>query len=267
MNVSHFELVYKPQSPEGPADTVLQGYFLKISNLEDVAYSFQLEFVTSPITDADRTLFGNTLVFVDIAGENQMPGEYSLSGNSDAKSFKLNKVVTIPAHGTALVALLPSDPFVMPGDPVPDPNFECRGYVNITLPPVFRPVGDFFLQRKQSDAPVSVLLTPQHRATYLSTDGAINDQTQSSIPLASGTGALDVPPQSPFLIGKPGAFDLDRIRPALEQVELDDSLIVGLVSQIEAQQDGLDAFNTLMAKAGLGLELSRRTSGKAKAKA
>ena len=255
MNVSHFELVYKPQSPDGPADIVLQGYFLKISNLEDRAYSYQLEFVTSPITDADRTLFGNTLVFVDIAGEDQMPGEYSLTGDSDAKSFKLNKAVTIPAHGTALVALLPSDRFVMPGDPAPDPDFECRGYVNITLPPVFRRFGDFFLQQKQNDDPVSVLLTPQHRATYFAADGAINDQTQSSIPLASGAGALEVPPQSPIIIGKPGDFDLDRIRP----IELDDSLIVGLLAQVEAQDDGMDAFNRLMAKAGLEVELGRRT--------
>ena len=45
MNVSHFELIFKPQSPVPPADTVLQGYFLSISNLEDVELSFRLDFV------------------------------------------------------------------------------------------------------------------------------------------------------------------------------------------------------------------------------
>jgi hypothetical protein len=40
MEVSHFELVWKPQSPATPigqtgVDRVFQGYFLKISNLED----------------------------------------------------------------------------------------------------------------------------------------------------------------------------------------------------------------------------------------
>ena len=44
MEVSHFELISKPQSPSAPTGTlaverVIQGYFLEITNLEDVEYS------------------------------------------------------------------------------------------------------------------------------------------------------------------------------------------------------------------------------------
>ncbi len=147
MDISHFELVYKPQSPVPPADTVLQGYFLKISNLEDKSLSFRLDFVTSSITDPDRSLFQNTIVFVDTPGTNNNPGVFTLTGLLDSKSFRLGRLVTIPAHGTALVALLPADPFPMPGTRPPAPNFECRGYVQLTLPALIRRPS-FFPQRK-----------------------------------------------------------------------------------------------------------------------
>ena len=53
MDVSHFELVWKPQSPAAPTgvsgvDKVFQGYFLEITNLEPVAYSYAVEFVAAP---------------------------------------------------------------------------------------------------------------------------------------------------------------------------------------------------------------------------
>jgi hypothetical protein len=53
MEVSHFELVWKPQSPSTPigqsgVDRVFQGYFLNISNLEDKPCSFALSLSQPP---------------------------------------------------------------------------------------------------------------------------------------------------------------------------------------------------------------------------
>jgi hypothetical protein len=110
MIVSHFELVYKPQSPAGPADTVLQGYFLEITNLEAIQLEFALNFTTSPITDANRSLFGNAAVFVDTPGIDNNIGVFSITGALASKSFGLNRRIVVPAHGTALLALLPSRP-------------------------------------------------------------------------------------------------------------------------------------------------------------
>ena len=69
MEVSHFELIWKPQSPAAPANTpavanVIQGYFLEITNLESVPYSYRVEFVASPVTLPSRSLAGNTVCFV-----------------------------------------------------------------------------------------------------------------------------------------------------------------------------------------------------------
>ncbi len=253
MLVSQFELVYKPQSPVPPADVVLQGYFLEISNLEAKPYRFTLDFVTSSITNADRTLFGNTIVFIDVPGINNQSGVYSLSGASDAKQFTLNKTFEIPAHGTALVALLPSDPFSMPGTTPPVQNFECRGYVNLRLPTV----GFKFNPKKQSATPVKVMLTPQNRATYFSPGGAINDQTQSSLPLAGGSAVVDVPSDTPvnpfddFVVGPITGLDLEPFLTGR-------TLIEELMMAVAEQPDGVSKFNAILANKGMKLSLEGR---------
>jgi len=260
MDVSHFELVFKPQSPVPPADTVLQGYFLKISNLEDRELAFRLDFVTSPITNPDRSLSGNTIVFVDTPGSNNNSGLFSLLGAVDAKSFRLNRFVVIPAHGTALVAVLPSDPFAMPGAPPPVPNFECRGYVQLTLPALFR---NRFFAAPQSDTPVKVMVTPQHRATYLSGTGVINDQTQSSLPVAGGSAVLHVPPEPGNIIvfdppGNKFEFDPDRFAGLIEALDLDANALAGMLAQAANGNLDLSAFNKALAAEGIGLALEKR---------
>jgi hypothetical protein len=260
MDVSHFELVYKPQSPVPPADTVLQGYFLKISNLEDRELSFRLDFVTSPITNPDRSLFGNTVVFVDTPGSNNNSGIFSLTGANDAKSFRLNRFVVVPAHGTALVAVLPSDPFAMPGAPPPLPNFECRGYVRLTLPALFR---NRFFSAAQSTDPVKVMVTPQHRATYLSATGVINDQTQSSLPVAGGSAILHIPPEpGNVIVFEPpgGRFDFDpgRFADLIATFDLDANALAGMLAQAANGNFDLSAFNKALAAEGIGLALEKR---------
>ncbi len=228
MEVSQFELVYKPQSPVPPADIVLQGYFLAISNLEGNPYSFTLDFITSPITDVNRSLAGNALVFIDVPGANNQSGVYSLTGAVAAKQFSLNKTFEIPAHGTALVAVLPSDPFATPGVVPPTQNFECRGYVNLRLPTV----GSFFRPRKQSATPIKVMLTPQNRATYLSTSGVINDQTQSSLPLAGGSAIINLPSDIPRNVFDPGVV----FEPGF--IEFGPKLIAELMSAVAEEPMG-----------------------------
>lgn len=265
MNVSQFELVFKPQSPEGPADTVLQGYFLKISNLEGEDLSYRLDFTTSSITDPDRSLFDNTLVFVDTPGENNAPGQFNLVGDLDAKSFRLNRLVTVPAHGTALVAVLPSDPFALPGCTPPTPDFECRGYVDISLPAVFRfvpgPGGlGVFQQVAQAEGPVDVLLTPQNRATYLKPDGTIGAQTQSSLPLADGAGKMAIEPGQPFGLGGLGleAPDIGDLVAELSPDQMRPALLATLLGQIDPGEIDLKAFNATLKSAGIGMAIETR---------
>ncbi|PWK61179.1 hypothetical protein [Roseicyclus mahoneyensis] len=262
MNVSHFELIFKPQSPVPPADTVLQGYFLSITNLEDVALSFRLDFVTSSITDPTRTLSGNTLVIVDIAGDNN-DFTYSLLGGPAAKSFRLSPLLKIPAHATAKVAVLPSDPFPPPiGDGTADPaDYEARGYVTLRLPALIETAGKEIKIIRQLDRPANVLLTPQNRATYFRDGKTIESQTQSSLPLASGSALNEVPAERrPFLelaIDPKRKFDLGRL---LREIDID--LVPDLLADLMvlAQASGIDtkAFNSALKDAGIGMALERR---------
>jgi hypothetical protein len=257
MDVSHFELVFKPQSPVPPADTVLQGYFLKITNLEAVEFRYQLEFVTSPVADPDRDLFNNTVVFVDTPGTNNNIGAFTLIGGPGSGSYRLNRFVSIPPLGTALVALLPSDPFTGAGQPPNQPDFECRGFVRLTLPAVSRNLA-FGIRFPQSASPVKVMLTPQHRATYLS-GGQIKDQTQSSIPTATGGAVNLVPPEPGLVIAFPDiTLDLSKFERlvGIEPPSVD--LLAGLLAEAAENPGSFDGFNKALARAGIGIALERR---------
>lgn len=259
LDVSHFELVYKPQSPQPPADTVLQGYFLEISNLEDRDYLYQLEFVTSVISDPNRSLASNAAIFVDTPSTNNNIGAFSLVSQAGGKSYRLNRFITIPAHGTALVAMLPSDPFAMPGGA---PNFECRGYVKISLPALFQRVPGRVFGRfvPQSNEPVNIMLTPQNRATYLGAGGAINDQTQSSVPVASGKAVNALAPSTGGFIIAPGpvTLDLNQFDRFVEIERPSANLLAGLLGQVAAEGSSLAEFNSALAKAGVPIAIEHR---------
>ncbi len=219
MEISNFELLLKPQSPAAPSgsmavDRVLQGYFLEITNLEPVPLRYALEFVIFPPPAGTpnqefRSLAGNTLCIVDTGGTDNRFG--TLNGSLASSVFTPrfptarpspfpaagDRLITVPALGTALVAVLPSafgviDPIEM--TPLTMPNFEVRGFVRIRLPPVFRGTFPFFT--RQLDRPARTLLTPQNRATFLTATGAISDQTQTGLPLASGKALNEIVPES-----------------------------------------------------------------------
>lgn len=273
MEVSTFELIFKPQSPAAPTgvaavDRVIQGYFLCISNLENREYRYRLEFIVPPPpagtpNGAFRTPAGNTLVFVDTGGLDNRQGV--LSGAATQKRFVPSTgFVRVPAHGTALVAVLPSAFGPVPGDPTPlvAPNFETRGYVRITLPAVRRGGGGFssLFTVPQSNAPVKVMLTPQHRATFLRADNSISDQIQATLPMAHGNAIVSLPPE-------PGGFilgDLTTIQPGLaeliESIEPADLGIVlaALLGDLNASNADLPALNKALAEAGVGLKVEKR---------
>ncbi|MEJ6391274.1 hypothetical protein [Gymnodinialimonas ulvae] len=260
MNVSQFELIFKPQSPVPPADTVLQGYFLSISNLEDVALSFRLDLVTSSVPDPMRTLSGNTVVIVDVAGVNN-DFSFELLGGPAASSFRLNRLITIPPQATAKVAILPDDPFPCPvGDGTADPaDYEARGYVTLRLPALLNFDGGLLRFEPQIESEANVLLTPQNRATYFRDGETIESQTQAGLPLASGSALNQIPAEvGGFTIGDfttrvdvaelPNEIDLDRAPELLAEL-----MAVAAASDIDTR-----AFNAALKEVGIGMAIERR---------
>lgn len=271
MQVSTFELIFKPQSPATPAgvaavDRVIQGYFLAITNLENTEYQYRVEFIVPPTAaGALRSPAGNTLVFIDSgAGDNQ-PGV--LSGGVNQKRFVPSQgFVRVPAHATALVAVLPSAFGPSPLDPTPlaTPTFETRGYVNITLPAIRNGGGGFagLFTRAQSNAPVKVLLTPQHRATFFKADNSISDQIQATLPLAGGQAVQSLPPEpGGFLFG---LADLALARPELgsllDSIAPEDRgvALAALLGDLNAGAADLTLLNKALADADVPLAVERR---------
>lgn len=276
MIVSHFELLFKNQAPANTTtgavpDVAVQGYFLEITNLEAVQIEFLAEFVIGA-PDASlpqRSLADNTLVFLDTPpGLDNRNGR--LQGTLTDTVFRPRFLaiagqpssnIRIPAGGTALLAVLPSL-FASPADPTPltVANFEVRGYVNLRVPALRGP--SIFFTQAQSAAPVKVLLTPQNRTSYLK-GGVISDQTQASLPLATGAAQVAIAAEPggffPPVVVDVGLGRLERLMggmalDAQEQADLLGSLIAG----IDPEKDDVAAFNKALAQAGVGLGLERR---------
>lgn len=283
VTVSNFELLFKKQAPAAPADlqnvqTVLQGYFLELTNLADTDYEYRLEFVIAApppgTTDRQlRSLAGNAVAFVDSAGRDNRTRPFG--GDVADTSFTLpTGNVRVPAGGTALVAVLPAafgsdDPLTPSSDA--SPAFEVRGYVRISLPALLETgsgsgsgVGRLppIQIRAQSDAPVPVLLTPQNRATYIAADGAIANQTQASLPLAGGQGTVQVPPGAVFPLDLEPGTAQERLARANELLtatpeELRPALLATLLAEARAGGFGsLDALNQRLEDLGVDLSLA-----------
>lgn len=274
MEVSHFELIFKPQSPAAPTGTaaverLIQGYFLAITNLEDVEYRYRLDFVATPPpagtpNAAVRSLAGNTLVFVDSPGIDNQQGV--LSGSLSSEVFRPSTgLVRIAPRATALVAVLPSAFGPLPGEPTPltTPNFEVRGFVRIALPAVFPGTGPRFVTVPQAAAPVRVLLTPQNRTTFFTAAGAISDQTQASLPLAGGSAVASLTPEpgGPIVL-TPIPFErpplvfprLLELLPDIAPAEL----LAALLAQVDPAGADLAPFNRALGEAGIGVTVERR---------
>lgn len=263
MEVSHFELIYKPQSPvgvggTGPVDTVLQGYFLEITNLEAKELKFEVEFVALPPQTGQslRSLAGNTLVFIDTPGQNN--AATVLSGGFGATSFvPATGPIAVPPKGTALVAVVPSVFGVTPFDPTPipanQPEFEVRGFVRVNLPALRK---NIFFKEAQASAPVRVMLTPQNRTSYYRPNGNLSDQTQASLPTASGSAIFMIPPEPSkfdFVIKDVLVADIPRI-----PLEARSATLVSLLAELDPGEESLRALNAALAETGIGLSVAAK---------
>ena len=273
--VSHFELIFKPQAPAdpengGPVATVLQGYFLKITNLEDTPFQFRVEFVALPPKpdQTQRSLAGNTQVFLDVPpGVDNRVG--TLAGGFDDKVFvpdfpgaRPRSNLLIPGQGTALLAVLPAV-FPAGGDSMgaPEADFEARGFVRLRVPAVSRPLADgpFSLPAAQGREPVKVLLTAQNRAAYLDAAGQITDQTQSSVPLAAGQAVAEIPPEPGTRLRTPitDIPDVD-FAPLLDGLDGRGSataLLMSLLGRIDPGKGEVEAINRMLGDAGAPMGL------------
>lgn len=162
MLVSTFEILVKPQLPNtlpagAPASlanlrrTVIQGYFLNISNVSNVAVSLSLAFTAvSPNLNIDQTF-----TFIDVGGGN-VPGDLTpdptIPGGVRGK-FDL----TIGANDTIQFILQP-DIVRNNGELLTSPNgLELRGFVEIFLAPT------------SPARTATLLINPEQRGTFFKT--------------------------------------------------------------------------------------------------
>lgn len=104
------------------------------------------------------------------------------------------------------------------------------------------------------------MLTPQHRATCLSTEGVIDDQTQSSLPVAGGSAIAMIDPEPAKLIRlERPVFELvaDRFRNLVDQLDLDPAILAGLLAQLSTSGPDLAAFNKALSTDGIGMAIDK----------
>lgn len=145
--VSTFEVLVKSLVPSsvdilGAGRTVIQGYFLTISNLNlSSAVTLRLNFRAQTPNIASQPL----LAFFDVNGTNTI---LSSTGTAIVRTY----TVTIPAGDTGLFILQANV-----GNPslVNNPNTEIRGYLTVSLANPF------------GNRSFDLLMTPEHRGTFL----------------------------------------------------------------------------------------------------
>lgn len=203
--LSTFKALFTPQLPPGlgPAavaqadEFVVKGYFLTLSNPNATSDVFDVGFhcnVNPPPVPATRTL-ASAVAFLD-DGSTGNPA--TIVPGVTATDFSVS--VTIAANGTVLLGILPLF-FTSRGLATAD--IDCRGWVDITLPALlkFTRVGNVGLFRfvPQATGPVSILVTPEQRLTFLPAPGdaatAVEAQSAFALPVATGGSEIKVPPQ------------------------------------------------------------------------
>ncbi|PZV04455.1 MAG: hypothetical protein DCF32_12415 [Leptolyngbya sp.] len=204
MLLSTFELLLKPITPAtgtipGSDRSILQGYFLNVANPNNTSLRLRLRFnAQSP--GLDRT---KLLVARDTLGNNELAT--LTPGNT--YEFRLN------AGDTGLVILQPDIRTLNPVN-VAD-RIEVRGYVEIFA------VSSFPFPGSARTFPL--LVTPEHRGTFLPSPGTSGDFDQliTALPTSSGSALLNVDtvldpifqgplvpgPQFPQPIPVPGPID------------------------------------------------------------
>ncbi len=172
--ISNFELLYKPIAPvTGPAAevgrTVVQGYFLEISNLENRDIKLILRTRTSVRNigrgDSINTEFTDTnnVVAFDITADNDFDTTMTSAGEQIAGKQLGHYVpcLFIPAGQTASVAILPNLANLFMS---PTADLAIRGYTELILTSNI----DSFSPLTFSDPETArVLVSAEHRGTFL----------------------------------------------------------------------------------------------------
>jgi hypothetical protein len=270
MDVSTFELLYRPLTPPLPGNTdaiarrVLQGYFLTVSNLDQTnGFRFRIAFRISlpQPPDPSRTLANGALFISDVAG----PGNTFRTSldNDPAGSNRFTGVFEVPAGATALVVLLPN--ITAPGFFSSGPeDIEIRGNVALELPcelPDDAPPRRITRTRPQAGAPAPVLLHAELRATYLpeafpatGTQDLDFDQSATTLTLASGKGANEIASDSPCPFRVPNFGDRDRFDPDRPVgVDRDDPAgrVVDGLAAMATDADNMEMLSRILAEAGI----------------
>lgn len=268
MIISHFELIFKPQSPNsppstGPVDNLIQGYFLEITNLSSQTIEYLLRFRAARATVPNRSLAGNTIYILDRPDIDNQFGR--LNGSFLATSFTPSTGrIELDPNETALVAVLPSAFGPIPGidtSPLTSPNFEVRGIVELSVPAIAPPsTGSTFTRPvAQTSSPVPTLLTPQNRTTYFKADGTISDQTQASLPTSTGAALIEIAPDRGGFVIPPldrfDRFDFDFFDASGFS---NADLLAGLLANTDPETAELTELNKAMAEAGIGFAIERR---------
>ena len=270
MEISHFELIFKPQAPVAPSgtsgvETVLQGYFLDITNLENVEYQYRIEFVIFPppasVPDqAGRSLANNTVYILDVAGVNNAFG--ALNGTITDRVFTPSTgFITIPPLATAKVAVLPAVFDSCMG--MAPPEIEVRGFVRLELPALLPPPPPFaFSPVPQSEEPVKVLVTAQNRAVFFDADMNITDQVQASVPISTGGSCVLIEPDEggPELIPVPSPISEAPALPDLvaRAGMRPADMIASVLAGGQPGEKELATLNDAMEKAGIAYQVKAR---------
>lgn len=196
--VSTFELLVKPLVQPtadilGAGRTIIQGYFLTISNLNSsVPVKLRVNFTAQSPNLNSQPL----LAFFDVAGLNS----------------PLNPISQTPTTKTYLISIGPRDtglfllqPDVTNQQVVNQANTEIRGFVTLSLANLF------------GSSSVDLLLTPQQRGTFLPNNFPENkadfDQLAYALPTATGGSKVTLTqfkfPSFPIQQLPPEILDLD----------------------------------------------------------
>jgi hypothetical protein len=168
MLVSTFEILVKSQLQQGSTDplsrTVIQGYFLTLSNLNpfDVTVSLVFTALTPSIKEV--------IPLLDVEGMN-VQGSLVPELVPEKARFTL----TLPKNDTGLFLLQPD--IISKPELLTDANLEVRGFMEI------------FISSLSGRNSADLLLTPEQRGTFFKNLEAPNprlDQIAYSIPTANG---------------------------------------------------------------------------------
>ncbi|MBD2499335.1 hypothetical protein [Anabaena azotica] len=220
INVSNYELLVKPiiTGAAAPNRTVIQGYFLTISNPTLRNLQIQLTFKgrTPDIASTPVLAFWD----VDNSAGSLTPLAADPGGLVCLRSYTFN----LPALDTGLFLLQPD---ITQRGVIANRNIELRGYVRLRL-----------VSASQSGT-VTLLLSAQQRGTFLP-QGDLNppaigdyDQLAYSLPLANGGSEVTLTPES---VGLVSALSLPSRERIFREIEANPSVLSNLTNDPLVQQ-------------------------------